>query len=143
MMKANSTDVFSEYSMNPSIPTPHHLTAVHSSLTSQITNLQVTNSPPPTVLRAAHAVQGAGGNGNDLLPLQPLDLPRSSDMVVRSMTQPVIITFAPVYKNMELVSAMPSRSPCCPTLLVPTPTGRQKLPPATEVTFQSTKRQLM
>lgn len=128
--------------MNLSIPTPHHLTAVYSSLTSQITHLQVTKSLPPTVLRAAHTVQGASGNGNDFLPLQPLDLPRSSNMVIRSMTQPMIITFAPAHKNMELMSTMPSRSPCCPTLLQ-TPTGRQKLQPATKVTFQSTERQLM
>lgn len=113
--RANTTDVFSEYS-NESLHTPHpHLTAVHSSLTSQITHLQVTKLPPPTVLRAAHTVQGASGNGNDFLPLQPLDLPRSSNMIIRSMTQPMIITFAPAHKNMELMSTMPSGSPCCPT----------------------------
>lgn len=54
---------------------------------------------PPTILSAAHTVQGASGNSNDFLPLQPLDLPWSSNMVIRSMAQPVIVTFAPAQKE--------------------------------------------
>ncbi|KAK2107755.1 hypothetical protein P7K49_012920, partial [Saguinus oedipus] len=51
-----------------------------------------------------HTVQGAGGNGDDFLPLQPLDLPRPSNMVVRSMAQPMIIAFAPAHKgSMEIM----------------------------------------
>lgn len=70
---------------------------------------------PPTVLSAAHTVQGAGGNGNDFLPLQPLDLPRSSNMVIRSMAQPVIVTFAPAQKKTSNYECEALLS--CPTLL--------------------------
>lgn len=70
----------------PSTPTKHIWSCGHPVLYRRL---------PPTILCAAHAVQGARGNGDDFLPLQPLHLPRPSHMVVRAVAQPVIVTFAP------------------------------------------------
>ena len=95
LMRAKTTDVS---------PSPTHVLEPRTVALSgplQPKGLQTTTwGLPPTVLSAAHTVQGAGGNGNDFLPLKPLDLPRSSNMVVRSVAQPVIITFAPMHKEM-------------------------------------------
>ena len=127
-------------------PSPLHLRAAHTipEPASQIKRLQVTRSGlPPTVLSAAHTVQGASGNGNDFLPLQPLDLPRSSNMVVRSMAQPVIITFAPAHKetrNLWVQSHLVYHP--APPSWSKHHTARHKPQPVTEITFQSTKRQL-
>lgn len=49
-----------------------------------------------TVLCAAHAVERPCCNGNDLFPLQTLNLSWPSDMVIRAMTQTVIVALSPV-----------------------------------------------
>lgn len=49
----------------------------------------------PTVLGAAHAVQRARGDGDDLLPLQPLNLARPADVVVGAVAQPVVVALPP------------------------------------------------
>lgn len=49
----------------------------------------------PTILCAAHTVQWARGDGDDLLPLQPLNLSGPSNVVVRAVAQPVIVPFPP------------------------------------------------
>lgn len=72
--------------------------AVHMPPSSPIT-LRRRGPLPPTILCAAHTVEGAGGNGSDFLPLQPLHLPRSSHVVVGSVAQPVIVAFAPAHEE--------------------------------------------
>lgn len=49
----------------------------------------------PTVLGAADAVQRARGDGDDLLPLQALDLARPADVVVGAVAQPVVVALSP------------------------------------------------
>lgn len=73
--------------------------AVHMPPGSPITLVRRRGPPPPTILCAAHTVEGAGGNGSDFLPLQPLHLPRSSHVVVGSVAQPVIVAFAPAHEE--------------------------------------------
>lgn len=48
-----------------------------------------------TVLGAADAVQRARGNGDDLLPLQPLNLAWPADVVVGAVPQPVVVALPP------------------------------------------------
>lgn len=48
-----------------------------------------------TLLSAADAVKGAGCYSNDLFALQSLDLPGSADMIIRAVTEPVVVPFSP------------------------------------------------
>lgn len=48
-----------------------------------------------TVLCAAHTVERPCCNGDDFFPLQTLNLSRPSDMVIRAVTQTVIIPLSP------------------------------------------------
>lgn len=48
-----------------------------------------------TVLGAANTVQRPRGDGDDFLPLKPLDLPGPPHVVVRAMAQPMVVPFSP------------------------------------------------
>lgn len=56
----------------------------------------------PTILCAAHAVQRPRGDGDDFLPLQPLNLSGSSNVVVRAVAQTVIVPFTPKDDTMRI-----------------------------------------
>lgn len=68
---------------------------------------------PPTLLGAAHAVQGACGDSDDLLALQPLHLPRPPHVVVGAVAQPMVVPFAPAQDMAqgEATTAPPTPGP--------------------------------
>lgn len=62
-----------------------------------------------TVLCAAHAVERPRCNGDDFFPLQTLNLSGPPDVVIRAMTQTVIIALSPADDTTAIYNQLPRR----------------------------------
>lgn len=63
-----------------------------------------------TVLCAAHTVERPRCNGDDFFPLQTLNLSGPPDVVIRAMTQAVIIALSPAEDTTVIYNQLPRRS---------------------------------